>query len=191
MSGRFETLILAIDAANSADPTRNGDLPAALVYGQRMTEVLTGFAPDASECLQIAARAQHIERWIIPRQSYPEGRTGYLTWRKALQQHHARRAGELMAAHAYDEKAISRVGSLLRKERLKFDPEVQTLEDVICLVFLQYEAPAFIAKHEASKVRDILAKTATKMSARGVQAAADLTLEHRLKRLLSEALTVT
>ena len=125
-----------------------------------MTETLEAFAPDAPETLKIAARAQHIERWTVPRNSYPEGRVAYLTWRKDLQKMHARRAGEIMAQCGYSEDEIARTGSLLRKERLKQDPDAQTLEDVICLVFLAHEADAFIAKHDDDKVRDILAKTA-------------------------------
>lgn len=186
MNARLEQALTLIDAANAADPAGE-----AVRYGERMTAALAAFEPAASEPLRIAARAQHIERWTIPRASYPEGRIGYLTWRKDLQKLHARRAGEIMAASGYGPDDIARAGSLLRKERLKQDAEAQTLEDVICLVFLEFEAPAFIAKHDDDKVRDILAKTARKMSARGLEAAGRLTLESRLSRLLGEALALT
>ena len=184
MSARLAKAFALIDEANARDPAGQ-----AQHYGQRMTAALDGFAPGSSEPLQIAARAQHIERWTIPRSSYPEGRIAYLTWRKELQKLHARRAGEIMAACGYAEDEIARAGSLLRKERLKQDAETQTLEDVICLVFLAYEAPEFIARHDDDKVRDILAKTARKMSAEGLTAAGRLTLDPRLARLLGEALT--
>jgi hypothetical protein len=153
-----------------------------------MSETLDAFAPDAPEALKIAARAQHIERWTVPRTSYPEGRIPYLTWRKDLQKMHARRAGEIMAACGYTEDEIARTGSLLRKERLKQDPDAQTLEDVICLVFLRHEAGEFIAKHDDDKVRDILAKTAKKMSPAGLAAAGSVPMGERLSRLLGEAL---
>jgi hypothetical protein len=182
MSERLARAYALIDAANAADPAGQ-----AVLYGQRMTETLEGFAPGAPETLKIAARAQHIERWTIPRSSYPEGRMSYLTWRKELQKLHARRAGEIMAACGYPEEDIARTGSLLRKERLKQDADAQTLEDVICLVFLRWEAEGFIAKHEDEKVRDILAKTAKKMSERGIAAAASVPMGERLGRLLKEA----
>ncbi|MGQ0485850.1 MAG: DUF4202 domain-containing protein [Hyphomicrobiales bacterium] len=192
-AGRLAAVLAAVDAANAEDPSIiavGGERsPAALVYGRRMSEVLAAYVPEASEPLRIAARAQHIERWLIPRGSYPEGRIGYLTWRKDLQKHHARRTAAIMEAADYDAEAIARVGALLRKERLKQDDEVQALENVVCLVFLEFEAPDFIAKHDDAKVRDILAKTAKKMSPRGLAAAARLTLEPRLSRLLSEALS--
>jgi hypothetical protein len=191
-AGRLAKAIAAIDAANAKDPsivTVGGErLPAALVYGRRMSEVLAIHVPTASEPLRIAARAQHIERWLIPRNTYPDGRIGYLTWRKDLQKHHARRTAAIMEAAGYGAEAIARVGVLLRKERLKQDEEVQALEDIVCLVFLEFEAPDFIAKHDDAKVRDILAKTAKKMSPRGLVATSRLTLDPRLSRLLTEAL---
>ena len=111
MTDRLAKVLAAIDAANAADPSGR-----ALLYGRRMSETLARFLPEASEVLQIAARAQHIERWVIPRESYPEGRIAYLTWRKELQKHHARRAGELMADAGYSADEIARTGSL-REDR--------------------------------------------------------------------------
>jgi Domain of unknown function (DUF4202) len=178
---RLEAVLDAIDAVNTADPVDG----RALIYGQRMSARLAAFAPGASEALQIAARAQHIERWVMPRETYPLDRIGYLKWRKDLQHHHARRTGELMAAAGYSEEETTRVGSLLRKERLKSDAETQTLEDVICLVFLEHEAPEFIAKHDDAKVSDILAKTAKKMSARGLAEITALPLSPRLAMLIA------
>lgn len=183
MISRLDRAYAQIDAANAADPAGEAER-----YGRRMTDTLEAFAPDAPETLKIAARAQHIERWTVPRASYPEGRIAYLTWRKELQKMHARRAGEIMAACGYSDEEIARTASLLKKERLKQDPDAQTLEDVICLVFLRYEAEPFIAKHEDEKVRDILAKTAKKMSAAGLAAAGQVPMGERLARLLGEAL---
>lgn len=184
MTDRLQQAFALIDAANSADPAGQAE-----VYGQRMSATLERFAPDAAEALRIAARAQHIERWMIPRSAYPEGRIAYLTWRKELQKLHAKRAGDIMAACGYAQDVIDRTGSLLKKERLKQDADAQMLEDVICLVFLEFEAPPFIAKHDDEKVRDILAKTAKKMSAKGLEAAGKVTMEPRLARLLGEALS--
>jgi hypothetical protein len=190
---RLAKVLAAIDAANAKDTsivTVGGErLPAALVYGRRMSEALIAHVPEASEYLRIAARAQHIERWLVARSTYPEGRIGYLTWRKDLQKRHARRTAVVMEAAGYDAEAVARVGKLLRKEGLKQDEEVQALEDVICLVFLEFEAPDFIAKHDDAKVRGILAKSARKMSPRGRAAASRLTLDPRLSQLLTEALS--
>ena len=180
---RLSLALALIDAANARDPAGHAE-----TYGHRMSETLDAFRPDAPEPLRVAARAQHIERWTVPRSSYPEGRIAYLTWRKDLQRLHARRAGEIMAECGYSQDEIARAQSLLKKERLKQDPDAQTLEDVICLVFLTHEAEAFIAKHDDDKVREILAKTARKMSAAGLAAANRVVMGERLARLLGEAL---
>ncbi len=189
---RLTEIEKSIDLANSADPTKiehAGALrPSALVYGERMSEMLETFRPGAGELLQIAARAQHIERWMSPRKSYPEGRAGYLLWRKELKGFHAKRVGELMGRAAYSPEEIDRTGVLVRKEGLKHDDEVQALEDVVCLVFLKHYAADFIAQHEDDKVIRILAKTAKKMSPEGLAAASSLELPERLSQLLTTAL---
>ena len=166
----------AIDAANSLDPKTamvdGVSRPANLVYGLRMSTELERFAPDASEELQIAARGQHIERWIIPRGQYPMDRQGYHRWRRALQDHHAQRLSAILADLAYDQAAIARVASIVRKERPKEDVEVQTLEDVVCIVFVKYELETFARRYadDDTRLADILAKTWRKMSERGHQA---------------------
>ncbi len=189
---RLTQILALIDAANSQDPNRidadGMQRPAELVYGERMSEALGRFCPDAGDILKIAARGQHIERWTSPRKSYPEGRVGYLRWRKDLKDYHARRVAELMVQAGYLEDDTERVGQLIRKERLKADPDVQTLEDVICLVFLAHYASDFIAPHDDEKVISILAKTAKKMSSDGLAAAGELTLPERLSTLMGKAL---
>ncbi len=156
----------AIDAANAADPTREPDgRPAALVYGERMSEELARRAPDASEHLRIAARGQHVERWKIARESYPEGRAGYLAWRTDAARAHAGRVAGIMAGAGYPEADRERVAGLLRKEGLKRDPEVQALEDVVCFVFLRWYFADFAASHGELDIQRIVEKTARKMSA--------------------------
>lgn len=156
-----------IDAANGADPTQDGTSPAALVYGQRMSAELDRLFPDASDVLRIAARGQHVERWLLPRTEYPEGREGYLAWRREQARRHGLRVAGLMAEAGYDAAAQARVGVLLRKEGIKRDPEVQALEDVICLVFLRWYFQPFAAKHTPDAVVKIVEKTARKMSPEG------------------------
>jgi hypothetical protein len=189
---RLNRVIALIDAVNAADPnviaTPDGPRPAELVYGERMSTELARFCPHAGDHLAIAVRGQHIERWTSPRSDYPQGRGGYLKWRKDLKDHHAARVSALMAEAGYATPDVERVAGLIRKERLKRDPDAQTLEDVVCLVFLAHYADAFIAKHDDEKVVSILAKTAVKMSPEGLEAASHLALPERLGRLLGKAL---
>jgi hypothetical protein len=153
-----------------------------------MSETLARLAPEASEVLRIAVRGQHIERWTTPRTSYPEGRAGYLKWRNALKEFHARRVGEIMAAAGYGSDDVARVGALVRKERLKSDAEAQMLEDVACIVFLEHYLGDFTQKTDADKLADILAKTWTKMSALGHEQARKLDLPPLVRSLLEQGL---
>jgi hypothetical protein len=189
---RLAEIIAAIDAANARDPNQvevdGRPHPAELVYGRRMSATLARLAPAASEHLRIAARGQHLERWTSPRRGYPEGRAGYLRWRKDLQAFHARRIGEIMAGVGYDADAIARVGALIRKERLKSDAETQMLEDVACVVFLEHYLDDFLRKTDPDKLAGILAKTWSKMSPIGRDAAQKLALPAPVPMLLEQGL---
>src|SRR5215469_7258288 len=119
---RFDDVIAAIDDAHARDPKiveiDGRGVPAELLYGRRMSDVLATIAPNASELLRIAVRGQHIERWTSPRAGYPPNRIGYLKWRNDLKEFHARRLGEIMAANGYAPHDAARVGALVRKELL-------------------------------------------------------------------------
>lgn len=181
-SVKFTAAIKAFDEANADDPNfvevKGKQWPKELLYGHQMSEWMDRFAPDASEVLRLAARCQHIRRWEIPRDSYPRDRVGYLKWRTELKHMHARAAGEILSKVGYGEDVIVRVHSLLKKERLKSDPETQTLEDVVCLVFLENWFADFAKQHEPDKIVDIVAKTWKKMSTAGHEAA--LAMAHKL-----------
>ena len=141
MENKFNSAIRLFDEANSKDPNKennNGkNFPKELLYSIRMSEKLSIFNPVASEAAQLAARCQHICRWEIPRDSYEMNRNGYLKWRRDLTIFHAEKASGILRKVGYDEVIIERVASLLQKKQLKRDQEMQDLEDVICLVFLE------------------------------------------------------
>lgn len=178
-----------IDAANAEDPSRDADgtAPAALLYGQRMSQVLEAFTARPSDALRIAVRGQHIERWKRPRDAYPKDKPGYLQWRRDAGAYHARRVGEIMAACGWDEPARERVGALIRKERLKDDPETQALEDVACLVFMRWYFAPFAAERPPEELFRIVAKTARKMSPAGRAAALVLPLPAALVPAITQA----
>ena len=192
-AARLRAAFARFDAANAEDPNREevggAEQPRELVYAQRMTETLERIAPDAPEAVRIAARCQHIRRWTAPRDTYPDGRDGYRRWRTDLARFHAETAGAILRDVGYGDDTVARVGALLRKERLKADPEVQLLEDVACLVFMEHYLPAFARQHDAEKLAGILRKTWRKMSARGQAAALKLDLEPGLRELVARAVS--
>ena len=189
---RFHAAIARFDAANAEDPTTEvfqGVIhPKELLYAQRMTTWLDKLAPDASEALRLAVRCQHIQRWSIPRHTYPMDRTGYLRWRTTLAKFHADTAAAILRDVGYDDATIRRVQTLLRKESLKRDPEVQCLEDVICLVFLENYFAEFATQHDEAKILDIVQKTWKKMSARGHEVALTLSMSPAARQLVEHAL---
>lgn len=188
---RLDAACRRIDDANAQDPNLERldgqDYPKELLYGRRMSATLSMFAPEADDAVQLAARAQHVQRWKIPRSDFPMDRKGYLAWRQKLYGMHAEIAGEILKEVGYDDTTVARVGTLLRKKGLKTDADVQILEDVICLVFLEHYFRDFAVKHDEAKVIDILRKTWAKMSPRGHEAALALPMGEE-RRLVERAL---
>ncbi len=188
---RLQAAFERIDEANAQDPNLERldgqEVPKELLYGCRMSAMLETFAPDASPAVRLAARAQHLQRWKLPRSEFSMDRKGYLSWRQKLYGVHAELAGSILAEVGFDAVTVARVGTLLRKKGLKTDPEAQLLEDVICLVFLRHYFAGFAAKHDEAKVVDILRKTWSKMSERGREAALALPLGEE-RRLVERAL---
>jgi len=191
---RFQKAISLIDKANIQDPNKEvlegKEYSMEMIYSNRMTSWLDRLDSDASEQLQIAARAQHIERWKIPRAKYPLDRDGYRKWRNELMQFHAEKAGDIMLEARYDENSISRVKSLIKKERFKTDSESQMLEDVVCLVFLENYFSDFSKEHmdDNEKINRIIKKTWNKMSDKGRELAMEIDLPSEAKSLILKAL---
>jgi hypothetical protein len=195
MADRLAEAFARIDAANADDPTTVAfdgvERPYGVFYGERMSAWLRKLVADPGEPLAIAVRAQHVRRFDIARHSYPMDKPGYFAWRNALKDHHAAIAAGVMANLGYDEADIARMRSIIRKERLKRDPDAQALEDCACLVFLENEFVAFAEKHDDDKVVDIVAKTWVKMSDAGHALAVAMlpALPERLQGLVLKAVS--
>lgn len=192
-SNRFVAALKKIDEVNSDGPYQETDAdghmwPKEVLYAQRMSACLARVAPGASEAVQLAARGQHLRRWAIPRQDFAMDRAGYHQWRNALKKYHAELAGQLLAAEGYDQTLVARVQALVQKQDLARDPEVQLLEDVICLVFLEYYFLDFARQHPEDKVIDIVQKTWRKMTPQGHEWALQLALPADAQDLIGKAL---
>ena len=171
-SERYARAIALFDAANSEDPRMDQgadgkDVPYELLYAQRMTDMIDRFAPSASEAAKLAVRAQHIQRWKTPRDSYPMDRTGYLQWRTGLYKFHAETAGRLMKEAGYDDATIEQVKTAVGKKGLKVNPDTQLLEDIADLVFIEHYMLGFAGKkpdYSEERWLEIIRKTWQKMS---------------------------
>lgn len=187
---RFQQTIADFDAINAKDPNKliinDVSTPKSLIYAERLSEMLNRYTPNVSEVLKLAARAQHIQRWSIPRSDYPMTKPGYMQWRNKLKTMHADIAAIVMQDNGYDEASIQQVSSLLKKENLRSNQEMQTLEDVIVLAFLEHDLDDFAQQHAdytEEKMISIVRKSYFKMTEKGQTAA--LTLINIPDHLLS------
>ncbi len=181
MNEQFHATLAIFDKLNSEDPNTvlldGAAQPKAFLYAQRMSEMLARYAPNASEPLQLATRSQHIQRWKIPRADYPLTKPGYFQWRTRLKAFHAEVVSKVLIEQGYDNATVDKVCALLKKENLKSDPDMQTLEDVIVLAFLEHDLIDFANLHpeySEDKFVDILRKSYLKMSPKGREAALKL-----------------
>lgn len=191
----YERARALIDEAHSADPARAPDgRPAELVYADRVEAWVVKLDPENSADLRLAARCQHLERWLTPRNTFPEGKVGYLNWRRSLYVKQAERAKELLLAAGLSTASAENVRTWVSKTALKTNPGSQMLEDAAVLVFLENEIGAFAAQHAdytREKFVDILRKTWKKLSPAGQQAALGLDLPPAIAELVREALAAT
>jgi hypothetical protein len=188
---RFLAAVSRIDAENATDPRTvqvDGDeLPFELAYARRLTAWVARLAPEASEPLLLAARGQHIGRWRIPRDKYPEGLNGYLQWREDLKEFHATTMRGILSDCGYDTAVVERVMALVRKEQFPEDPETCVLEDALCLVFIETQLEDFAAAKPREKTIDIIRKTWEKMTPQARALAAGLDLAPAARALIADA----
>jgi hypothetical protein len=188
---RFNEVLRRFDEENSKDPncvTVDGKEEAReLVYARWLTDWVLRLDPRAPEPLRLAARCQHICRWMSPRTAYPMTRTGYLKWRGELKKFHAQKSGEILRQAGYAADVISRVQELNQKQGFPTDPEVQTLEDALCLVFLEHQFDELAAKTDDDKMVNALQKSWKKMSRIARNHALKLKFNERQLSLLKKA----
>ena len=189
---RFDRAIAEFDRLNAQDPNHRivaGEaVPFELFFANQMTEWVFRLDSNASEAVKLAARCQHICRWESPRSDYPEGRGGYLTWRKDLKIFHANKSEEILRKVGYGEATVQAVRQINLKIGLRHNSDVQLIEDALCLVFLDNQLDALIAKTTEDKMVSILQKTWSKMSERAHRKALALDLSEEASRLVSKAL---
>ncbi|MBI2704904.1 MAG: DUF4202 domain-containing protein [Actinobacteria bacterium] len=191
-SDRFEQAMAAIDRANADDPhvldVQGQTRPKELAHAELMTQWVRRLDPGATQVQLLAARANHLRRWTVPRSSFPEGRAGYLRWRTTLGRQHAEEVAAILASCGYDAATIERVEQIIRKERRATDAQVQTHEDALCLTFLETQFSELAARLGEDKTVAIVRKTLAKMSERAKTAALALPMRPADRRLLELAL---
>ena len=108
-----------------------------------------------------------------------------MRWRENLKRFHADRVSGLMRENDYSEEDARRVIHLITKAAHRAgDPEGVTLEDALCLLFLETPPDVLRAKLPGDKMESALRKTWKKMSPEGRARALALPLASDLKTLL-------
>ncbi len=189
---KLELAFDKFDEYNKADPNVfiwNGEsYPQEYFLALALYNWVLKLDANAGEELLLASRCQHIGRWESPRNTYPDGREGYLAWRRDLALYHANKAEEILKSIGYNEEQIALVRRIILKKKIKVDDEVQTMENALCLVFLEFQYEEFYPKHDPEKVVNILRKSLLKMNAHGHQFALTLPYSEKGKYYIEEAL---
>ena len=194
MSDRFTKARTLIYAAHDEDPnphtiSAGATKPYETHYAEQMELYLSQREPDASEVLKLAVCGQHFSRWEVPRDSFPMTKLGYHSWRTHLKKRQAQQVSDILQECGYSEEDVKKCIALIQKEGLKQgEEEVQVLEDVACLVFLDDQFEEFKDKHDEGKIIHILQKTWGKCSSRGQELALRIPMTEECKALVSKAL---
>jgi hypothetical protein len=184
----FAKAIRRLDEENARDPNQESGRPRELLYAERLTAWVLKLSPDASEALRLAARGQHVCRWESPRENYPMTRAGYLKWRADLKKFHAEKSGAILREAGYGDDLIRRVQALNLKQNFPADAECRVLEDALCLVFLEFQFAALVAKSDDEKMINAVRKSWEKMTPVGRAEALKLKFGEREQALIQRAL---
>src|ERR1700761_835519 len=191
MSSPYDKALKAIDDAHAQDPKKvtidGEEIPYELHYARQMTHYLDLRAPNATDSLRLAIRAQHLRRWEVPRDTYPMTKAGYYSWRTYLKKRQAEIVEKICLDAQMEEEDARRVAALVRKEDLKSNEETQVLEDVACLVFLDDQFEEFKTAHDEEKLVGILKKTWVKMTDKGHELALQIPMSDDSKYLVEKA----
>ncbi|MEX0767996.1 MAG: DUF4202 domain-containing protein [Microthrixaceae bacterium] len=193
VSALYESACEQIDSANSQDPNtinyQGHSHCKELLHSQMMTTWVERLDSEATEEQLLAARAHHFRRWIYPRSDFPAGRSGYLRWRSQAKKRQAAEVAELLINCGYPQESVQRVATIIRKEHLSSDSDVQTHEDALCLVFLDTQLDSVAHKLGDSEMVEVIIKTLPKMSPQGIDAVSLLELSPEGADLVARAVT--
>ncbi|WFM71123.1 DUF4202 domain-containing protein [Halomonas sp. CKK8] len=188
----LDQTLAALDALHAEDPRRvqvDGEpVPQELWHAGRMSAWLERLHEHPDELMRLAVRGQHLQRWQVPRTDYPEGRVGYLTWRRDQGQRAGETTERLMQEAGYTAEQAERVARMIRKQGLGRDPGAQAVEDCACLVFLENYFGDFSKQIDHDHLIRIVQMTWKKMSPRAHELALGLPMTAEARGLVEEAL---
>jgi len=188
----YEKTLAALDALHAQDPrhveVEGAPVPRELWHAGRMSAWLERLHEHPDELIRLAVRGQHLQRWQVPRSDYPEGRVGYLTWRRDQGQRAGETTAALMREAGFDDESAEAVKRMIRKQGLGRDPGAQAVEDCACLVFLENYFADFSKQIDHDHLIRIVQMTWKKMSPKAHELALGLPMSDEARALVEEAL---
>jgi hypothetical protein len=188
----YAKTLAALDTLHAEDPRRveveGESVPLELWHAGRMSAWLEQLEASPDELMRLAVRGQHLQRWQVPRRDYPEGRVGYLTWRRDQGQRAGETTARLMQEAGYSAEQAEEVKRMIRKQGLGRDPGTQAVEDCACLVFLENYFADFSKQIDHDHLIRIVQMTWKKMSPRAHELALGLPMSDEARGLVEEAL---
>ncbi|MGJ7459086.1 DUF4202 domain-containing protein [Halomonas sp. MA07-2] len=188
----YAKTLAALDALHAQDPrsveVEGEPVPRELWHAWRMSAWLERLHERPDERMRLAVRGQHLQRWQVPRSDYPEGRVGYLTWRRDQGQRAGETTAGLMRAAGFDDEGAETVQRMIRKQGLGRDPGAQAVEDCACLVFLENYFADFSKQIDHDHLIRIVQMTWKKMSPKAHELALGLPMSDEARGLVEEAL---
>lgn len=155
-------------AIGAGDPRRRDEAgvsePHQIVEGRLFGHYVRRLVSEPSLALHLACYCQHLGRWLMPRTDFPEGREGYLRWRKAASKRSAEQVREILESTGCPNALVAAVVAIVAKEGRTLGSDTQHMEDALCLTFLRLDAPDFAAAHPLDEVMRVLQRTWRKMS---------------------------
>ncbi|AXY41795.1 DUF4202 domain-containing protein [Halomonas sp. JS92-SW72] len=190
----YAKTLAALDALHAQDPRHvevegaPAPVPRELWHAGRMSAWLERLHEHPDELMRLAVRGQHLQRWQVPRSDYPEGRVGYLTWRRDQGQRAGETTAALMREAGFDDESAEAVQRMIRKQGLGRDPGAQAVEDCACLVFLENYFADFARQIDHDHLIRIVQMTWKKMSPKAHELALGLPMSPAARALVEEAL---
>lgn len=162
--------------------------PRQLGEAKLLVHFIAQMVDPISDALFLACHCQHLGRFESPRSEFPQDNAGYKAWRTEASRRSSERSANLMKEFGFEASIIERVSKIVSKQGRATNPEVQIMEDALCLTFLILDAEDFVLRHTEEEMTRILKRTWMKMSETGHRTALSTPLAPTVKKAVEIAL---
>jgi hypothetical protein len=189
---RLLQAVIAFEQIGKHDPKRivvdGTSQPRQIGEAQVLLGFVLALEPTPSSALMLACHCQHLGRFGSPRDEFPAGREGYRAWRVEAARRSAAEAARILTNLGFEAEFVEAVSAIVTKRGRGQNPDVQAMEDALCLSFLTLDAPEFAGRHSEPEMLRIVQRTWLKMSERSRTFALEQPLAPAVRLLVEKAL---